>query len=107
MDKEGFVTPPKHVKFLAKRVPGAEGEMKDAAVAYIEPGGGGPTEAHTHSHDHLFVVVKGEATIRLGSDVVKVRENESYRVSGMVPHSVWNETDGTVVMIGITVAGQG
>ncbi|MDE6343909.1 MAG: cupin domain-containing protein [Muribaculaceae bacterium] len=88
---------------MAKKLFVTEGEIKDGAIAYIEPGGGGPTEAHTHSHDHLFVVVKGEATIRLANDVVKVGENESYRVDGRIPHSVWNETAETVVMIGITV----
>ncbi|MDE6093506.1 MAG: cupin domain-containing protein [Muribaculaceae bacterium] len=103
MNKENFVAPAAHVKFLAKRIFCTEGEIKDGAIAYIEPGGGGPTEAHTHSHDHLFVVVKGEATIRLANDVVKVGENESYRVGGRIPHSVWNETAETVVMIGITV----
>ncbi|MDE5934177.1 MAG: cupin domain-containing protein [Muribaculaceae bacterium] len=103
MDKQEFGTPPKHMGFLAKRLFGTEGEIKDGSIAYIEPGGGGPTEAHTHSHDHLFVVVKGEATIRLANDVVKVGENESYRVGGRIPHSVWNETAETVVMIGITV----
>lgn len=103
MNKEDFVAPAAHVKFLAKRLFGAEGEIKDGAIAYIEPGGGGPTEAHTHRHDHLFVVVKGVATIRLADEVVKVGENESYRVDGQIPHSVWNETDDTVVMIGITV----
>lgn len=103
MNKEDFVAPAAHVKFLAKRIFGAEGEIKDGAIAYIEPGGGGPTVQHTHGHDHLFIVVKGEATIRLGERVVKVCENESFRVEGSVPHSVWNETGETVVMVGITV----
>lgn len=104
MNKDGFVTPAAHVGFVAKRLFGREdGCIKDGAVAYIEPGGGGPTVQHTHAHDHLFIVVKGEATIRLGERVVKVCENESFRVEGSVPHSVWNETDETVVMVGITV----
>ena len=73
MKKDGFITPAAHVGFLAKRLFGREeGCIKDGAVAYLEPGGGGPTEQHTHSHDHLFIVVKGEATIRLGDRVVKV-----------------------------------
>lgn len=104
MNKDGFVTPAAHVGFAAKRLFGREyGCIKDGAVAYIEPGGGGPTVQHTHGHDHLFIVVKGEATIRLGERVVKVGENESFRVEGSVPHSVWNETGETVVMVGITV----
>lgn len=104
MNKDGFATPAAHVGFVAKRLFGREdGCIKDGAVAYIEPGGGGPTVQHTHGHDHLFIVVKGEATIRLGERVVKVGENESFRVEGSVPHSVWNETGETVVMVGITV----
>lgn len=104
MNKDGFITPAAHVGFVAKRLFGREeGCIKDGAVAYLEPGGGGPTEDHTHGHDHLFVVVKGEATIRLGKEIVKVGENESFRVEGSVTHSVWNETDETVVMVGITV----
>lgn len=104
MNKDGFATPAAHVGLAAKRLFGREdGCIKDGAVAYIEPGGGGPTVQHTHGHDHLFIVVKGEATIRLGERVVKVGENESFRVEGSVPHSVWNETDETVVMVGITV----
>ncbi|MDE6164103.1 MAG: hypothetical protein K2F62_00735 [Muribaculaceae bacterium] len=46
MDKQEFGTPPKHMGFLAKRLFGTEGEIKNGAIAYIEPGGGGPTEAH-------------------------------------------------------------
>ncbi len=101
MDK--FSTPPDHVNFLAKKLFGACGEIKDGAIAYIEPNGGGPTEMHTHSHDHLFIIVKGEALIKLGDTTVSVRENESYLVKGEIPHSVWNKTDEEIVMIGISV----
>ena len=65
MKKDDFITPAAHVGFLAKRLFGREeGRIKDGAVAYLEPGGGGPTEQHTHNHDHLFIVVKGEATMK-------------------------------------------
>lgn len=102
---EDFKTPPGHVNFLAKRLFGAGGTIVDDAVAYLAPGGGGPVEMHTHATDHLFIVVSGEARVLLGDGEVIVRANESCLVKGNVPHSVWNNTDGETVMIGITVAG--
>ena len=97
------MTPPDHVNFLAKPLFGAEGAIKDGAIAYLAPQGGGPTALHTHAHDHLFVVVKGEAKILLGNDVVFVSANEAFRVKGTVPHSIWNNLDSETVMIGISI----
>lgn len=65
--------------------------------------GGGPTEKHTHAHNHLFVVVKGQAKILLDDVEVIVFENESYIVPGNIPHSVWDNTDDETIMIGISV----
>lgn|SRR5574344_2007762 len=100
----GFVTPPNHIHFLAKKLFGESGEIKDGAIAYLQPGGGGPTSLHTHEHNHLFIVVSGEVKIQLGSQEVVVRENESFLVEGKIPHSVWNNGKETAVMLGITVA---
>ena len=60
-------------------------------------------EQHTHLHDHLFVVVKGEARIQLGDETVVVRKDEAFLVKGAIPHSVWNNQDDETVMFGITV----
>ena len=98
-----FMTPPDHVNFLAKPLFGAEGAIKDGAIAYLAPQGGGPTTPHTHAHDHLFIVVKGEAKILLGDDGVFVSANEASRVKGTVPHSIWNNLDSETVMIGISI----
>ena len=98
-----FMTPPDHVNFLAKPLFGAEGAIKGGAIAYLAPQGGGPTAPHTHAHDHLFVVVKGEAKFLLGDDVVFVSANEAFRVKGTVPHSIWNNLDSETVMIGISI----
>lgn len=102
-DLKDFVTPPDHVNFLAKKLFGKCGEIQDGAIAYLEPGGGGPTVPHTHLHHHLFVVVSGKVEIILDGRKVLVRENESFFVKGEIPHSVWNRTGQTVVMLGITV----
>lgn len=102
-DLEAFITPPNHVNFLAKRLFGESGEIQDGAIAYLEPGGGGPIVPHTHLHNHLFVVVSGEAKIILGNREVIVRENESFLVKGEISHSVWNHADKTTIMLGITV----
>ena len=98
-----FVTPPNHIDFKAKKLFGKQGEIIDGAIAYIEPNGGGPIELHTHSHDHLFIVVKGQAKILQGSEEIVVKENQSYLVNGNIPHSVWNDSDKETIMIGISV----
>lgn len=82
------MTPPDHVNFQAKPLFGAEGSIKDGAIACLAPQGGGPTTPHTHVHNHLFVVVKGEAKIMLDDDVVLVGENEAFRVKGTIPHAI-------------------
>lgn len=61
------MTPPKHVNFRAKKLCGAVGNIVDASVAYIDLNGGGPTEPHTHEHNHLFIVTEGEAPIKIST----------------------------------------
>lgn len=64
--KEGFMVPPNHVNFEAKKLFGnVGGEIIDGSIAYISLRGGGPTEMHTHSHNHLFIVVRCEARVLL------------------------------------------
>jgi mannose-6-phosphate isomerase-like protein (cupin superfamily) len=58
---------------------------------------------HTHEHDHLFVVVSGRAKVMLGEELQIVEQNSSVLVKGSIPHSVWNGTDGTTVMLGISL----
>lgn len=53
------MTPPKHVNIHAKKLFGEMGRIVDGSVAYIELNGGGPTELHTHEHNHLFIVTEG------------------------------------------------
>ena len=104
MDKKAFITPPAHTGFLAKELFGAVGEIKNGSVAYLEPGGGGPLEQHTHAHDHLFIVIKGRAKVLLEHEEKDIFENEAYLVKGSIPHSVWNDLpDATTVMIGISI----
>ena len=89
-----FMTPPKHVNFRAKKLLGAVGNIVDGAVAYMDLDGGGPTELHTHEHNHLFIVTEGEAKILL---------DEAFLVEGRIPHSCWNNIEGVTKIIGITV----
>lgn len=98
-----FMTPPDHVNFNAKRLFGKMGEILDGAVAYIDPQGGGPVKQHTHEHNHLFIVVKGEAKILLGDQEIIVKQDDSFLVDGRIPHSVWSNTSEQTVMIGISV----
>lgn len=98
-----FITPPNHTNFQAKKLFDNCGQIVDGSIAYIALNGGGPTEQHTHNHNHLFIVVKGEAKILLDKETVIVKKNESFLVNGMIPHSVWNNAEEETIMIGITV----
>ena len=101
--RDGFMTPPNHVNFEAKKLFGEVGQIVDGSIAYMDLKGGGPTQKHTHEHNHLFIVVKGEAKILLGDEEVILRQDESFLVEGTIPHSVWNNLDDETVMIGISV----
>ena len=90
---EHFITPPNHIKFKAKKLFGAIGTIIDGSIAYVDLNGGGPTEQHTHEHNHLFIVTQGEAKIKLADSEVVVKKDEAFLVEGSIPHSVWNNID--------------
>ncbi|HOP12319.1 MAG TPA: cupin domain-containing protein [Oscillospiraceae bacterium] len=101
---EGFITPKNHVNFSAKKLFDAiDQKIIDGSIAYLQKDGGGPIEAHTHEHSHLFIVVKGEAKLILDDKTIVLPENESYLVDGKIPHSIWNNIDGETIMVGISV----
>lgn len=102
MDNE-FMTPPNHVNFKAKKLFANVGEIIDGAIAYVDFNGGGPVQLHTHEHNHLFIVTKGEAKIILGDEEIIIKKDESFLVEGKIPHSVWNNVEDETVMIGISV----
>ncbi|MDE5619880.1 MAG: cupin domain-containing protein, partial [Ruminococcus sp.] len=85
-----FITPPNHVDFKAKKLFGNVGNIIDGSIAYIDFNGGGPAEQHIHEHNHLFIVTKGEARIKLVDDEIILKKDESFLVEGKIPHSVWN-----------------
>lgn len=99
-----FLIPPNHVNFLAKKLFGNCGEIIDGSIAYLEPNGGGPIELHTHAHSHLFILIQGQAKIILNDTEKILNANESFLVNGNIPHSVWNNTDQTTVIVGISVS---
>ena len=99
-----FMTPPDHTNFYAKKMFGSSGEILDGSIAYIYENGGGPLKNHVHfNHNHLFIVVEGQAKIILEDDEIILNENESFLVKGSIPHSVWNNIKGKTVMIGLTI----
>lgn len=101
--KDKFITPPNHINFEAKKLFDSMGEIIDGSIAYLSPNGGGPIEKHMHSHDHLFIVTKGEAKIILDNEEIIVKKDELFLVKGEIPHSVWNNIDEETVMIGISI----
>ena len=99
-----FFTPPNHVNFKAKKLFDKNGCIIDGSIAYLGKNGGGPEQNHIHStHDHLFIVVKGQAKIILGNDEKIISENESILVDGNILHSVWNNINDQTIMIGLTI----
>lgn len=100
---EQFTTPPNHVNFHAKNLFGETGQIINGSIAYIDLNGGGPTTKHTHEHNHLFIVTEGEARVEFEDETVTIHKNEAYLAKGFRPHSVWNNSNGDTVMIGISV----
>lgn len=99
-----FIVPPNHVKFKAKKIFGQiTGDIVDCSIAYIEPKGGGPEPSHIHLHDHFFVVLEGCATIKMEDKKINVYAEEAILVKGSTIHSIWNESDKPLKMLGITV----
>ncbi len=101
--KNGFITPPDHINFEAKKLFDSVGEIIDGSVAYLSLNGGGPVEKHTHPHSHLFIVTRGEAKVLLDDEEIVIKKDEAFLVNGEIPHSVWNNIDEETVMIGISV----
>jgi len=88
---DNFFTPKNHHAFKAIMLSAEiDKEIKDCAIAFIEPGGGGPQPDHTHSHNHLFTVISGTIEINEGNEKKQIREGMSIIVNGELPHSVWN-----------------
>ena len=102
MEQINLFTPPEHVNFLAQKLYD-KGSISDVSIAFLEQNGGGPLQNHTHAHNHLFIVTEGEAEIRLGSESIILKKNESFLVTGTIPHSVWNHADQNTTMIGINI----
>ncbi len=101
---DNFITPKNHINFSAKKLfDKIDMQIIDGSIAYLQKDGGGPTKAHTHEHDHLFIVTKGEAKILEGEKTIILHENESYLVKGNSSHSIWNNADDETIMIGISL----
>lgn len=98
-----FITPPNHIGFLAKKLFDEMGKIKWGAIGYLSKDGGGPAGNHTHSDNHLFIVVCGEAKVIVDDKIAIVKKNEAYFVDGMLPHSIWNNVDDTTVVIKISL----
>lgn len=97
-----FITPDGHRGFLAKKLFDEMGDIHWGAIAYIEKNGGGPKHNHTHSDNHLFIVVDGEVRIISGDKEILAGKNQAVFVDGMIPHSIWNNGDQTATVIKIS-----
>lgn len=80
---DNFITPPKHINFKAKKLFGAMETIIDGSIAYVDLSGGGPTEQHTHEHNHLFIITQGEAKIKLADSEVIVKKMKRFLWKGI------------------------
>jgi mannose-6-phosphate isomerase-like protein (cupin superfamily) len=94
-----YITPPNHFGFKAKKVWGEsiKGELLDCAIAHIE---------QHPDHSHLFIVTEGVATIYQDGQKITVKQEEAIYVDGSTLHSIWNEGDSRLTMLGITIGHQ-
>lgn len=102
--ESAFMIPEGHENFIAKKLFNEMGKIQWGAVAYIEKNGGGPKGNHTHSDNHIFIVVGGEVKVILGETVHIVKTDEMFFVNGMTSHSIWNDGEQTAKVIKISVA---
>lgn len=100
-----FITPPNHFGFQAKKIYGTpiKGTLTNCSIAYIEPQGGGPKPEHKHSHNHFFILTEGEATIYEDEKKIIVRKEEAVYINGQKIHTILNESNQELKMIGITI----
>lgn len=95
---------PDHVDFVAKRLFEDAGKLQDGSIIYAKPNGGGPTKDVQHDHNHLFIVVKGEAKVIVEGKESIVPENESVIVPGKVSHSIWNNSsENDLIMVSLSM----
>ena len=69
----------------------ASGEGANVQQYRIEPAGSVPE--HSHPHEQLGYLVRGELTFVLTDEEVLVEAGDSYRLAGDEPHAVENRSD--------------
>ena len=70
-----FITPEGHKGFLTKKLFNEMGRIQWGAIAYILENGGGPENNHTHSDNHIFIVVDGETAFTGGVNLATGRSS--------------------------------
>ena len=95
---------PDHVDFDAKRLFENAGALQDGSIIYAKPNGGGPTKDIPHNHNHLFIVIKGEAKVIVEGKESIIPENECATIPGKVSHSIWNNSsENDLIMVSLSV----
>ncbi len=104
MSNDSTFIPADHVGFVAKWLASKEqGAPANVFLGQVDSGGGGPKPPHTHPHDHIFIIVSGKAKVIIGEERRILGSDEAIHVPGDIPHSIWNEGEGELKMIGISI----
>ena len=79
-------------------ISGSDDLTADTYVCYSS------SDNHTHSDNHIFIVVDGEVRIVTGDREIIAGKDQSVFVDGMTPHSIWNNGAKAAVVIKISTA---
>jgi quercetin dioxygenase-like cupin family protein len=55
---------------------------------------------HTHSGDHLLIVIGGKGTITCGGQILPTRAGDIFMIEGQIPHAVGAITDHVILAVG-------
>jgi mannose-6-phosphate isomerase-like protein (cupin superfamily) len=95
--------PPGHLKFAAKWLAQKEtGAPVNVFWGDVGHEGGGPEPRHTHPHDHIFIIVEGEAKVVIGDEEHLLGSQQAIHITGTIPHAIWNVGPGELKMVGIS-----
>lgn len=107
MLKEGpyFIVPADAPKFIqmvgfeTTILTGLHGERMMMVLNHTSPGHGVPL--HSHPHEQVGLVLKGEARLRIGDEERIVQRGDFYRIPANVPHGDTCTGDEPFVMLDI------
>lgn len=67
-------------------------------ISYVDLKPHSVVELHSHPHEQMGILVKGEMTFTIGGETRLLKVGEMWRIPGNVPHTVKAGPDGAVAI---------